>query len=107
MKITNQELIEEYYVEVQKKYPHLTFDEVKLICVTPFTQARQAMESGSLATIRFKYLGTFLVYPKRVQALLTKMTNEFKELKVDAKFYFKRKEMFERFLSKHLPDEQD
>ena len=98
MKVDNQILIQKYYEEISKKYPHLTFDEVKLICVTPFTYTRQEMESGNLRTIRLKYLGTFLVYPKRVQSLLATMITAFKELRIDAKVYFKKKAMMEKYL---------
>jgi len=101
MKIDNQILIQEYYKRVQEKYPHLTFDEVKLICVTPFTYTRQEMESGNLKTIRLKYLGTFLVYPKRVQGLIVTMARLFKELKVDAKVYFKKKAIIDKYLETH------
>ena len=98
MKIDNQILIQEFYERMQKKYPHMTFDEVKLICVTPFTYVRQEMESGNLRTIRLKYLGTFLVYPKRVSGVLAAMTQQFKDLKIDAKLYFKKKAIMEKYL---------
>jgi hypothetical protein len=98
MKIESQELIEEFYEKNRDKFPGLNLDQVKEICYAPFIMTRKEMESGSLATIRLKYLGTFLVYPKRVEATLKMMEKNFKELRIAPKQYFEKKSMIEKYL---------
>ncbi len=99
MKLESQELVEEFYEKNKEKFPGLSFEQVKEICYAPFIMTRKEMESGSLATIRLKYFGTFLVYPKRVAAALRVMEKNFKELKMPAKMYFQKKAMIEEYLN--------
>lgn len=101
MKLENQELIEEYFEKVKHQYPGVTFDQFKLSCTTPFLKLRKEMESGELKTVRLMYFGTFVVYPKRVAGMLETLKEQFRDLKVDAKLYFYKKEIYEKFLSKH------
>lgn len=98
MKLESQELVEEFYEKNKEKFPDLSFEQVKEICYAPFIMTRKEMESGSLATIRLKYFGTFLVYPKRVAATLKMMEKNFKELRMPAKMYFEKKAMIEKYL---------
>lgn len=101
MRIENQVLIEEFYEKVKHKYPGVSFEEFKLSCTTPFLNVKKEMESGELKTVRLSSFGTFLVYPKRVESVLNNMKQQFKDLKIDSKFFFAKKEMFEKYLTKH------
>jgi hypothetical protein len=101
MKIDTPELIQEYYQKVKHLYPDVPYEEFKLACTTPFLFARKEMESGELKTIRLKFFGTFLVYPKRAKSMLEKMKSQFQELKLDAKVFFTKKAMLEKYLEKH------
>ena len=98
MKLESQELVEEFDGKNKEKYPELRFEQVKEICYDHYIMTRKEMESGSLATIRLKYFGTFLVYPKRVAATLKMMERNFKELRMPAKLYFEKKAMIEKYL---------
>jgi nucleoid DNA-binding protein len=97
-KIENQDLIKEYYESIKDKYPNLTFDQLKEAVSTPFEMLKEEMASGELKTVRLKYLGTFLVYPKRVKAWLEHLKQRFKLNKVDRREYFETKSMIEKFL---------
>lgn len=98
MKLENQELIQEFYKKNEHKYGHLTFEQVKDCCMTPYVYARKEIESGRLPVIRLKYFGTFLVYPKRATTALAYAKTAFEELRLDAKRYFELKSMIEKFL---------
>lgn len=98
MKLENQELVQKFYEENKEKYGHLTFQQVKECCVTPYLYTRKEIESGRLPVIRLKYFGTFLVYNKRAVKMLETLKVAFSELKIDAAKYFKNKAMLENFL---------
>ena len=100
MKIDAQTIISEYYEQVKDQYPDLTFTEFEKICQAPFVFLKKEMEEGNLPTVRFQYFGTFLVYPKRVTALLSKLEVDFKSLKIGPKIYFKKKEILSNFLKR-------
>ena len=97
-KIENQDLIKEYYEFIKDKYPDLTFEQLKEVVSSPFEMLKEEMASGELKTIRLKYLGTFLVYPKRVKAYLEHLKSKFKLNKVDRNEFFQAKSMIETFL---------
>ena len=100
MRKDNQQMIDEYYNSIKEDFPGLSREECAACVNAPFIYAKQNMESGELPTIRFIHLGTLVVYPKRVEALLVKFTTQFKELKIEAKTYFEKKAMFEKFINK-------
>ena len=85
MILSNQELVEKFYEDNKHLYPGMSLDDVKLCCNTPFLFVRKEMESGELKTVRLKYFGTFLTYPKRVEHILIRMEKQFKELTLTAK----------------------
>ena len=101
MKLTNKELIEEFYEREKDKYPGISLDEFKAVCYAPWDMTRRAMESGELETVRLKYFGTFQVYPKRAEQMLNNLKERFKYHKIDSRQYFELKEMIEKFLEKH------
>lgn len=98
---SNQELVEEFYELNKHLYPDMDFEEVKLCCTTPFLSVRREMESGNLKTIRLKYFGTFLTYPRRIEHVLMRMEVQFKNLTLSAKTYFEKKAMIDKYLKKH------
>jgi hypothetical protein len=100
-KLNSDILIRRYYEEVKHLYPHVTYDEFKEICRSPFEYTKQEISSGDFPVIRLKYLGTFLVYPKKAQAFLNRLKQRFKFHKVDRMYYFKMKEKIETYLNSH------
>jgi len=101
MTLSNQELVEKFYEANKHLYPHMNLEEMKLCCNTPFLFVRKEMESGELNTVRLKYFGTFLTYPKRVEHILIRMEEQFKNLTLSAKTYFNKKAMIDKYLRKH------
>jgi hypothetical protein len=101
MKLFSHDLIEEYYEKVKQEYPDITLKQVEDICQAPFVEVRAGIESGLLPTIRLKFFGTFLAYPKRVAAILKGYEVQFKEHRITPAFYFKKKELLENYLKKH------
>lgn len=102
MKLESQELVEEFYEKNKDKFPDLSFEQVKEICYAPFIQTRRAIESGEFPTIRLKFFGTFVAYPKRVKAILVQYEKMFKEHKITPQNYFKKKEQLEKYLDKQV-----
>lgn len=98
MKLENAELLKEFFDRHGDKYPGLSAEQVKECCSTPYVYTKKEIESGRLPTIRLKYFGTFLVYPKRATSILIRMGEQFKALKVSAKYYFEKKAILENFL---------
>lgn len=98
MKLENAELLKEFFDRHGEKYPGLSAEQVKECCSTPYMYAKQEIESGNLPTIRLKYFGTFLVYPLRAESILRRMEEQFKALKINAKYYFEKKSILEKFL---------
>lgn len=97
-KLENQELVEEFYLRVKDKHPGLTIAQCKEVVSTPFMMLKQGMESGELPTVRLKYLGTFVVFTRRVEGLLKSLTDRFKLHKIDKNEYFKIKTLLDNFL---------
>jgi ribosomal protein S17E len=100
IKKTAQQMIDEYYNSIKGDNPGMTREQVAECCMPPFIYLKREIESGELPTIRLKYLGVFLVYPKRATALLANLTERFKDLKLNAKTYFELKAMLEKFINK-------
>ena len=100
MKLTHPELIQEYFESIQEQYPGLTLQKCDEICSASFIEVRKGIESGELPTIRLKFFGTFIAYPKRVKGILKNLENLFKNHKVSPSVYFKKKEQLEKFLNK-------
>jgi hypothetical protein len=100
MKLNHPELIQEYFESIQEQYPGLTLQQCNEICSAPFVEVRKGIESGELPTIRLKFFGTFIAYPKRVKGILKNLENLFKNHRVSPGIYFKKKEQLEKFLNK-------
>lgn len=99
MKLTNDDLIKEFFKKMQDKYPNISIEQAKDICYGPWRFLKSEMESGELSEVRFKYFGTFQVYKGRAKNLLIKLEKQFEENKISEKEYLRIKPMLENFLS--------
>ena len=100
MKLIHPDLIQEYYDSIIESHPGLTLEQCNEICSAPFVEVRKGLESGEFPTIRLKFFGTFVAYPKRVKAILAQYERMFKDHKITPHNYFKKKEQLEKFLNK-------
>ena len=57
------------------------------------------MENGELSEVRFKYFGTFQVYPGRAKNLLVNLKERFRFNKVGKEEFFRIKTMLEKFIN--------
>lgn len=104
MKLSNQELIEEFFKRNKDKYPDITIEEMKKICFFPWVYAREHIESGELPVIRLKYFGSFQVYEGRARNMINKLRKRFKENKIEAEQYYKLEKMLEKYLEQYEKD---
>jgi hypothetical protein len=100
MRLQHADLVEEYYESIKDKYPNLTLKQCNEIVSASFIEARKGIESGEFPTIRLKYFGTFVAYPKRVASILKGYEVMFKEHRITPFNFFKKKEMLEKYLNK-------
>ena len=100
MRLLHPDLIQEYYDSIREDHPNLTLEQCNEICSAPFVEVRKGIESGEFPTVRLKFFGTFVAYPKRVKAILNQYEKMFKEHKIIPQNYFKKKEQLEKFLNK-------
>jgi hypothetical protein len=100
MKILHPELVKEYYESIKDSHPGLTLEQCNEICSAPFIETRKGIESGEFPTVRLKFFGTFVAYPKRVKGILAQYEKMFKEHRITPQNYFKKKEQLEKFLNK-------
>lgn len=100
MKLIHPDLIQEYFESIRESHPDLTLEQCNEICSAPFVEVKKGIESGEFPTIRLKFFGTFVVYPKRVKAILGQYEKMFKEHRITPLNYFKKKEQLEKFLNK-------
>lgn len=107
MRILHPELIEEYFELIREQYPGLSLQQCNEICSAPFIEVRKGIESGDLPTIRLKFFGTFIAYPKRVKGILKNYENLFKNYKITPSTYFKKKEQLEKFLNKNKDESKN
>lgn len=66
MIIDTERLILGYYDTIKTIYPDLSFEEVNLMCRSPFQYLKKMMQLPSLPQIRYKYFGVFLVKERRI-----------------------------------------
>lgn len=66
-------LIKEFIKKVREQGVVLPDNVISEICKYQFVAVRKEMESGSLQTIRIKYLGSFQVFRGRVIGIKNKM----------------------------------
>lgn len=99
MKRSNEELIIEFHKKMSSDFPDITIEQAKEICSGPWLFLKEEMEKGTTEEIRFKYFGTFQVYPGRAKNLLVKLKERFRFNKIDKSDYFRIKEMLEKFIN--------
>lgn len=100
MKLNHLDLVQEYFESIREAHPNLTLEQCNEVCSAPFVEVRKGLESGEFPTVRLKFFGTFVAYPKRVKAILAQYEKMFKEHKITPHNYFKKKEQLEKFLNK-------
>lgn len=99
MKRNNEELIIEFHKKMSADFPDITIEQAKEICSGPWKFLKEEMEKGTTEEIRFKYFGTFQVYPGRAKNLLSKLKDRFRFNKINKDDYFRIKEMLEKFIN--------
>lgn len=101
MKYTNQDLMKEFYEkEIRGTALDFGFQRCREILYAPWQYLKYEMENGKLRTIRFKYFGTFVVYPKRVLGILDKLRKRYKEQKDPPEKFLKKERMIKDFLER-------
>jgi hypothetical protein len=99
MKFDNNSLMEEFHnTFIKERYPDITMEESKEICKGPWKYFLFNMESGNFLSIRFKYFGTFVVWPKRALMMLEKLRYRFKKQRIYPDKYERKKEAVLKFL---------
>ena len=101
MRMSNNEIIEEFFEEHKEEYPTLTIEQFKEICHAPWRFMKKEIEGGELPEIRLKYFGIFQVYPGRAKNMLSNLKTKFSNQQIVPAQYFKYKEMIEKFLKKN------
>jgi hypothetical protein len=101
-RILTNDLVTEYLETIKNQYPELTFEQCKEIVSTPYKMLSDNMKIGGFKTVRMKYLGTFVVYPKRAKAMLDSLTKKWKKKEVYDEDYFKAKLNINKFLNEKM-----
>ena len=99
MKLESDKLVTEFYNKKSSKFPGITQEQAKDICYGPWKFLKQEMENGELSEVRFKYFGTFQVYPGRAVNLLNNLKERFRFNKVGKEEFFRIKTMLEKFIN--------
>lgn len=99
MKLESDKLVTEFYNKMSSEFPGITQEQAKDICYGPWKFLKQEMENGELSEVRFKYFGTFQVYPGRAVNLLNNLKERFRFNKVGKEEFFRIKTMLEKFIN--------
>lgn len=99
MKLESDKLVTEFYNKKSSEFPDITQEQAKDICYGPWKFLKQEMENGELSEVRFKYFGTFQVYPGRAVNLLNNLKERFRFNKVGKEEFFRIKTMLEKFIN--------
>jgi len=100
MKLTNDDLIVEFHKKMSEKYSDISLEQAKDICYGPWRFLKAEMENGELQEVRFKYFGTFQVYPGRAKNMLVKLKERFRFNKIARTEYYRIKTMLDKFMDK-------
>ncbi len=98
-KLPIDDLIEEYYQDILKVYPHLTLEEVKTIILSLWNHVKEEMQKEDLPEIRLKYFGVFSVRPSRAKGQLNLLDSRLKNGNINEKQYNKFKTMLKNYLN--------
>lgn len=99
MKLLSEDLVIEFHKKMSSEFPGITQEQAKDICYGPWKFLKQEMENGELSEVRFKYFGTFQVYPGRAVNLLNNLKERFRFNKVGKEEFFRIKTMLEKFIN--------
>lgn len=98
MKLSNKEVIEEFYEKIKEDYPELTFKQVKDLCHSPWFYAHREIASDNLPDVRLKYFGVFRVYEGRARDMLPTIERRREEGILSKEKYEELKAMITKFL---------
>lgn len=108
MKITNIDLIEDFYnKEIKESFPHLSMEEVREAIHLCWKFFRDEMENGNLPKISIKYFGTFQVHRARAVDMLNKIEERVKEGIISEKQYNNLKEVLTNYLERKDNDKEE
>ena len=79
MKLSNDELYEEFYSTLPEEFQGIPFEEIKVIVSSQYKMLKDEMENGKFEPVRLKYLGVFQVMPNRAKFMLTNLEKKFKK----------------------------
>jgi hypothetical protein len=96
--LTHDSAVKEYWETVKDKYPELTFEEVELICKSPFKAIREWIRDMSLPLISVKYLGKFRVFPGKIRSLIKENEGCIKHGVITQERYETRKAFLDNYL---------
>ena len=99
MKLESDKLVIEFHTKMLSRFPGITQEQAKDICYGPWKFLKEEMENGELSEVRFKYFGTFQVYPGRAINLLNNLKERFRFNKVSKDEFFRIKNMLEKFIN--------
>lgn len=99
MKLESDKLVIEFHTKMLSRFPGITQEQAKDICYGPWKFLKEEMENGELSEVRFKYFGTFQVYPGRAINLLNNLKERFRFNKVSKDEFFRIKTMLEKFIN--------
>lgn len=100
MKIDHDVLLKEFY-NLHKDsdvFKDLTIKDVDATVKGPFLMLKKIISSGTCQSVRLKYLGIFMVYPKKAQSFLKNMKIKFEEGEVKEKYYLTISNKINKFL---------
>ena len=97
MKLLNDDLINEFYKIIGSS--DITLEQAKDICYGPWRFLKEEMESGELSEVRFKYFGTFQVYPGRAKNMLVKLKERVNSISTQE--YLRIENIINNFLNKN------
>jgi len=100
MKLSTEELYNEFYDNLDEEFQGIPFEEVKLAVSSQFKHLKQEMENGNFEEVRLKYLGSFRVLPNRAKFMLENLKVKFKKLEIKPEDYFPLKKQLETFIEK-------
>lgn len=99
MKLESDKLVIEFHNKMLSRFPGISVDQAKDICYGPWKFLKEEMQNGELSEVRFKYFGTFQVYPGRAVNLLNNLKERFRFNKVSKDEFFRIKNMLEKFIN--------
>ncbi len=100
MKLSTEELYDEFYKGLSEEFQGIPFEEVKLAITSQYKHLKLEMENGEFEEVRLKYLGTFRVLPNRAKFMLENLKGKFKKLEIKPEEYFPLKKQLETFIEK-------